>query len=517
MPPKSDKRSLVEQVLEGHGQYERLAPDYLTPSRFPQLDGVRWRPALLYRIGRRLLGVDIFHGDRVPKFTVQHMGLARNRLGDLDVAFLVPEGEDFNVIRQACHIHGIDIITKVGEKLVRLASEVLARDEAIRDELHARIPAWLVTSITKLARLDGRFRLVLSQFVEEYSIASRDGREAEAQLLKATFHNLLKIDERFAAPLEQLGVLRWFEREFQQEGWRDHFFHSFVNFLLGCMVIDQAYDMFEDFVRDCFSGTSDLSIEYTWLLTALFHDVGYPTERRGALEIYGDERLAEPGETEPAVLIQERKVHWKDGRGFDRARSQLVSLYEHLLLPEITGDWSADPFERTGHHALADAMESSYINQASHGVASALMMLAKIQYLARDAPDPTRQFLCRPIYLAGLSILFHDWKFRKACRESGIFSIGSRRFPLAVLLIVIDSVQDDRREEDLVYIRPDALQGLEISADTVTLRINLARLSTPELYAKFREIRDILDFVSFDGLRYQYPPELVTLPCGVSE
>lgn len=516
MCPKSQKQSIIEQVLGGQEPFECLPPSYLAASRYPELKEVKWRPIYLYRAGGRLLGVDVFYGDRVPALCIENMRLARERLQDLDVAFLVPEGQDFNVIREACHENEVDIIAKMGGAFVRLSYQVLGTYDATGDKVQTRIPAWLLTPIRQLRRLEDGFRKVLCAFAEGYANPQHDDGDGEEQQLSAVFLSLMGTDSRFAARYEPLSTLRWFERQFQQVGWRDHFFHSFINFLLGCVVIDQAYDVFTQSVNECFPGSPDLSIEYAWLLTALFHDVGYPTERRRAIGIYGDEDLTRPGETEPAVLIQERRTHWKDGLGFECARSQLVSLYEHLSQPQITNDWSADPFMRKGDHPLVTAMRSSYVSEGSHGVASALGMLAQIQSLASDAPDPARQFLCKHIYLAGLSILFHDWKFRKACRDSGIGRIGSRRFPLAVLLMVLDSVQDDRREEEPTYVRPDALQGLEVSGDMVSLNVNLEHFSIPELYSKVQEVSDILRFVSFDGLRYRYPPALTVTPDGVS-
>ena len=230
---------------------------------------------------------------------------------------------------------------------------------------------------------------------------------SQEQLLKSTFRSLLNSDDRFAAEYVPLELLKFFEQTVFNKG-RDHYFHTFNNFLLGCIAIDGIYDDFAQLGRICFPGTPNWSAEYIWLLTVIFHDVGYSIQKSKEVSeaIFGVPTLGEE------QIAQQRKQAW-DSPPYQLSRVQLISLYEHLTHAQIGQDWGADPFP-IYEHALDKAFEKAFLTQG-HGVASSMRMLADF-FRKRPNTNAQRQFLARHVFLAGLSIPFHDWPVRKFLR-----------------------------------------------------------------------------------------------------
>jgi hypothetical protein len=117
-----------------------------------------------------------------------------------------------------------------------------------------------------------------------------------------------------------------------------------------------------------------------------------------------------------------------------------------------------------------------------------------------------RQFLIRHVFLAGLSIPFHDWPVRKFARELGISNLRTSRFPFASLLMFLDSIQEDRRGDAQA---PDILSGLSVQDNRIEAQIRLELLSGEKLIEKKREVHDVKHFLQEDLLYFDYPPELL--------
>ena len=131
--------------------------------------------------------------------------------------------------------------------------------------------------------------------------------------------------------------------------------------------------------------------------------------------------------------------------------------------------------------------------------------------LFRNVPEspPHRQFLVPHIFLAALSIPFHDWPVRECLREEGISAISTGRFPFAGLLAFLDSIQEDRREHGQ---GPDILTRLSVRGTVVEAHMNLEQLPTEKLPAKRREAAEIKSFLIEDALQFQYPEGLAPIP-----
>lgn len=505
MEDKSPVQQALEDFLARLGHLDQLDPEELFGAG-RALEKVPWVPQYVYRVGDAIWSVDIFRGDRVPLSTMQGMQGAREMEQKVQPAFFVPDGEDQGVIATACREASIPIIARLDGEYGIIGFAPPIEIPAL-GEIPCRVPPALAGRVGKLQNLDARFRSVLGDFSRRHLNRLQEGRindDREAELLRGAFHDLIAIDERFAGAYTPLELLERLERVAPRG--RDHFFHAFHNLLLGCIVLDDLYDRVSEYVAEWRLEEPEFSIEYVWLLTALFHDVGYVLQRWPEM-IYSTDRLS--GEAIATVNSE----FWQ--RECEMARSSLTGLYVHLTEPVIRAGWSVDPFSQAPH-PFDDAMFESLVTAGGHGVGSCMRLLLDLQGIAgRKTDRAARRFLAKHIYLAGLSMMFHDATFRQALVRAEITSLSSRRFPLATLLMYIDSIQDDRREFELPEANVDILEDILVEGDTVVARINLERAArhmeedelTEYVTRKRAEAQGVLMFIKADGLKFKYPPE----------
>ncbi len=468
-------------------------PEKQDPGYFfnPRFSSVRWLPTYIWRIGLTLWAIELFRGDRLPEATIQAMVDAVSIDSSIQPAFFVPEGEPHELLLEVCRQKRIALIAKFSDEYEVASPSSVG---AISLPSVVRIPEWVLDQLNSLHNLAGAFRSVLRAFSGRYQQLLRSGTiddERQENILHRTFLSLLKSDARFSGHYTPLDLLRFFEESNSERG-RDHFFHTFNNFLLGCIAIDSCYSDFVAFRQKCFPRTNDWSIEFTWLLTVLFHDVGYPIQKHRATYemIYG----VPPASDDRAIA--ERQAAW-DSPAYRASRLQLISLYTHLTQEDIVSDWTPDAFFLQDH-PLDRAFGRSFLDHG-HGVASSMRMLADF---FRGGTYSQRAFLTRHIFVSGLSIPLHDWPVRKLLREEGIRHIRTSRFPFAGLLMFIDSIQEDRRGSTQ---DPDILTGLSVSGQTITAEMNLSLLAPEKQREKHREASDVKDFLTEDLLRFEYP------------
>lgn len=493
---REEANQIIEDALRPLGSAEPVEETFFLDDRFASIP---WVPTYPWRVGDRVWAIELFRGDRVPEATIRAMVDTTAIEPNVQPAFFVPDGEPHELLMPICRERGIALIAKTSDQYEAFVFAVSGRPLA--EPLVVRIPVWVIDELPRLANLAQGFRAALAAFCRRYRHLLASGRisdEKQEDLLRNAFLSLLRSDRRFVGEYAPLELLRLFEQSRQDNGSRDHYFHTFNNFLLGCIVINDSYRHFQTFRRSCFPGTRDWSIEYVWLLTVLFHDVGYPIQKRQETSqlIFGVPAISE----EQAVA--ERKQAWESPT-YRVSRTQLVSLHSHLMQERINSDWSPDPFPLQENHPLDTAFAHSFLKQG-HGVASCMRMLSYFFQSISRWPQQ-RQFLARHIFVAGLSIPFHDWPVRKCLRDKGIAEISTARFPFAALLMFIDSIQEDRRGRTQ---SPDLLTRISVRGNTVSVDMNLDLLSTEALVEKKREAGDVKSFLREDLLRFEYPADL---------
>jgi len=510
-------RDEVEKVLGALGQIERVDwPELL--EEHEGLQDVRWRALYSYRVGEEIWAVDIFRGNWPPRSSVIQMNQARQILPSLRPTFFVPEDEDHEIILELCLDHHVEIITRLGGSYCFLPLGQVPVAAPQPEVIGCRLPPLLVERIAQVGTLDSHFRDSLREFAECYlNKISQPGwnDEAEQQLLSDHLSYLLSVDERFSAPYESLETLRYVESHYSPESRRDHYFHAFHTFLLGCRVMDQCGPNFATPIAELM-GVPQLSCVYIWLLTALFHDVGYlqesPQLERLAYGITMPMTAPEDG-TDGEFYVQQR-LHLWDRVEYRWARTQLVSLCEYLAQEHPNPPWHPDsqvpdslserPFDRALHQAYVSG---------SHGVASALRFLSDFHRLLRGEEDSQKRlFWSWHIYIAAVSMPFHDRGFRLALSAIDVHKLSTLRFPFASLLAFVDSIQDDRRHLHGESLGPDILQDILVEGNKVRPVVdwdNLAQEQVRQIMLKRDDIADLSRFLLADGLEFVYPDELV--------
>ena len=481
----------IGDALGELGPAEKGPPDYFQAEKYA---GTQWEPTYIWRAANVIWAIELSRGDRIPEATIKFMIELREIDPNVKLAFFVPEREPQEHLRPVCQENGIALIAKTADHYEVLGAASLAQQPTV-----ARIPDWVIQRLKGIQHLEPKFRSAITSFCKKYerlSEASALDDDSQEQLLRRTFASLLKTNRHFAAEYTPLDLLRFFEQNNLQRTPRDHYFHTFNNFLLGCIILDECHEAFEDFRRS--SLRAEYSSEYVWLLTVLFHDVGYPIQRRDeTIEmIYGV-----PGIGADQANAEKRQA-W-DSPQYRISRAQLVSLYDHLTRSNIDCAWSADPFGLTDH-PLDRALERSFLEKG-HGAASCMRMLAGFFGNVSSSAEH-RQFLIRHVFLAGLSIPFHDWPVRKFLCEVGIPNLRTSRFPFASLLMFVDSIQEDRRGDAQA---PDILTGINVQSNHVQAQIRLNLLSEEKFKEKKREARDVKSFLQEDLLYFDYPQELL--------
>lgn len=510
--PGRFSREISAALEKGLGMQAIQLPDQDTPNYHFRVDGQDWF-------------VEVVRGNYFPDESARDLQRrARAFTRESRAAIFIPEGEEIDDVMPVAVARDLAVILKRGSEYALAMPR--GRPGTIAPALlrNTRIPPGLADRVAGLTKLPAEFREALTRFSSQHaelrdavSGADEGTAEREVSLLKETFQDLVRSDSRFIGTHDPLDVLRELESRWQQtdRAKRDHYFHSFQNFLLGCVAINGLHQEFEEWFQAAFP-PSGIPVEYVWLLTALFHDVGYAIQKGPDVDavLFGMDRRVDLGTGKSSDVIPEyemsKRMEFWNSIDYRWHRRQLVSMVEHLTTPAITSDWAPNVFlgQDVPESAFDSAMEDSFMSPESHGAASALLLLRAINKQYRgDLPAPTKALVQKSMYVAAVSIPVHDWQFRNFLSSRGVGSIRSRRFPLAVLLTYIDSIQDDRREFGNVFA-PDVLEDLNVEEDgTVVARIAVDRIPRDKLAGKQTEARGVVGYIVQDGLKFRYPPE----------
>lgn len=478
---------------------------------------IGWVPSLIFEVPEGYWGFEIIRGDFISDDTAAEMKKVEDSVKNFTSVVVVPNGEDEYEIKATADKYELILMVNGERGFVFDSPNTPTPDPTTQFLSSSRIPSSLRDELRALPNLDSKVQQILVEFAQEHEQLEAKGinDEAEFNLLNDTLEKLLRCDDRFEGTAKPLFALRAMEQVWAAAGldFRDHFFHSFQDFFLGCQVLNGCHDLFQKFLRLAFPSAQNMSPEYVWILISFFHDVGYLVQR-------GDDVITRlrfgqtdsennfEGTRDGALAEHEvviRKTNWEYQSGY---RKSLTSLYDHLTQDEITEDWVLDTLSPPAPHPLDDALKESYMSEKSHGAASALRLLNDISAALKEAPNPDKPFLMKHAYLAALSIPFHDWRARSHMIDNGIDSVLTSRFPFACLLAFIDSIQDDRRDvKGSQHGKQDVLLGIEIEGNIVTAIVETPKLSETELGKKKEEADGVKAFFEQDGLQFVYPPD----------
>lgn len=512
-----DEKAIVREVLGQLGSVSEISEVTATIDNMACFEGITWEPQLLFKVDGRTWGVDLLASGDLRSRRIDSMTAAQKRCGDFQSAVFVGSSVEAEQVVAQCDRHGIAVVYPLGDRYVlHRAGSARNQVDTLATPAPCRIPACLVERVQHLPNVRPSFATPIAAFADEHTEARKQGYltdEREAQLLGNTLDKLVTANQDYFGThgYEPVEMLRKLEQWSRHGGFRDHYFHTFQDFLLGMVVLNGAYEHFRDSMVEVMPATGNtISTEYVWFLTALFHDVGYAVQRRSDWDdvIYGPSVWygTASGLTIPEEIIADNNNRWNSST-YRQVRMQLVSLYNHLCQNEIREDWTAEPFEIQAllEHPLDRTATDDFL-YGGHASASALRLGLEVgQAIVGQLDHDARRFTLRHGLLAALSIPFHDGRFRRRLREHGIGTLRTRRFPFAALLAFIDSIQDDRREDSSPQA-PDVLQYLQLDGSVVRPVVNVGALQEDRLAVKRLDAADLNQFLDpTGGLRYEYP------------
>lgn len=370
-----------------------------------------------------------------------------------------------------------------------------------------RLVGAVLGSLRNIQHISEPFRSKIVSFaMEHYGCEDPDVEEAA---IKPFVEDLLGADSRLGLSFDPVVFMGKYELMLQQAGCqlRDHYYHAVNTLLLGYLVIDKAYDRFQSIAANL--GTQ-MSPEIVWLLTALFHDVGYPLakEFETSQAMYGL-TMETDRDTLKSLCQQKRLGFWNCQECQDTLKP-ISYLFEHLLSGS-EDVWHYDGFLKAKLPGeFTEALKSAFVNDAAHGAAGALHLgLSLRPNLLETSGATDREFVYQHCYLAAINILLHDQRVRTCLRDRNIGSLPAERFGFALLLTYIDVLQNDKRETLTDVDLPLIYNGIEASDGSISIKLRGEAMSGAVKCAVTKELGEALAFFIMNGITLTLPDTLV--------
>ena len=403
----------------------------------------RWKPTILFATkgSASLLAVDVAPSGALPM--VIYREVVRRLLAEhsnLHIIVCVPEAryEEHPETQRICQQFGITIkvyVPGVGLEAAQLEPSTEAPAVPSIEET-----GWFPSPIVEIARglPNLVFAPILNIFARRISTSPR-GELATLAIVRETVDSLLQSHPYFRANPAPFMRLANFEAllKTQSTDFSDHVFHSFRVFLAGCPIISRFYSVFEaahNRFRIC--PPEQLCVEYSWLLAALFHDIGRTKE--GMLKFISTEL------DDDELEIAGKKSRWAKAH-YQSARRILGSIGAFVAARDEV-PWDGGSCEDEQGKNLSEEWMLMYDKLDKHGVISAYDILADILKKMMAADERKfRTFTVSHAAPAALAILLHDHRVWDRARQWGLLPVDISQNPLAALLIYIDTWDDYRR------------------------------------------------------------------------
>jgi hypothetical protein len=207
--------------------------------------------------------------------------------------------------------------------------------------------------------------------------------------------------------------------------YRDHLFHTFHVFLIGCVIIDALYDEVSKYHENQNKIPNNLlKIEDSWLLISTFHDIAIPIQNaeKMILSLTGNFYSLDANKKyfDIMSLLDSNDRKQIKSNIIDILKLISLKLNKPLENPEILGCQSHELLYKLNHAILG----STFL----------------INSIAKS--DKDKRLDPNDINNLGLPIFIHDYKIWKHFPEN---SISLNKFPLGFILIFCDNIQDFNR------------------------------------------------------------------------
>lgn len=419
------ERAALVSALE-----ETLSNEGCKPDDEAQLpEEVGWTPDRIFVCPEeKKIALEIEEEVSIPRFLVRIAESCKNYLEDTSILVAAVRNTPLKLLTARTGIeNGISVYADASDPTLVLDSSFPEKMASVPTELidaanqrfsgNKRIPLVLTQELEGLDHL--AYAGDLRQFAHDYESVQFETWESEHQFvhdfLTNHFADQLSSDELF----EGLNTLNLLEEVSEVIlGKRPHFLHSFQTFLLGAIVIDKHYEIFEKLYSAGFETEESVPIDLPWLFTSLFHDVASAFENIENISPVGRLREVRP-------------------RGISSLYSPhlLSSLFELLKAGAISPEWEPQ-LESTGG-GLQDLLARYRWNE--HGVMGAISLILTTQNL-------NRRTLATVVYPSALAISLHSSHLWPQLLERKLFPVSAQKFPLVFLLLFCDNIEEWGRE-----------------------------------------------------------------------
>ena len=445
----------------------------------PWLRKAKWRPAFCLRKhgDDHLVAVDIIPSGAIPKviYKGEVVPLMRGHTKLRVLVCICESGfEGQPHVEDLCKELGLGLkVILQGLGLQTVVPLDLERVPGVPAPAEAGwFPSAILSGATGLRRL--KFSPIIDRFVRKVRRLGSD-EKATRELVVRTIDELLRCYPTCHAGIGSFMKLAHFEDILRMAApdSSEHVCHSFRLFLAGCCILDRFYDHFKKAQARFSRGRSrDVSVEYCWLLAAIFHDVGRREESAS--------RMVEQELGEDDISV---RVTWKDAEWtkepFKQARRILSSLGSFVArCPDPKATWDGGAIEDEHAKLLGERWTVAY-GEMNHAAVGAFKLLAEVIDKAyADDETKNRAFVIGHAAPAALAILLHDWRLWEEGRKWKLVPIDGAAIPLAALLVFLDTWDDYRRKPGTPSIQVTRYVVGDTGAEvTVTW-------PTDELYAK---------------------------------
>ena len=312
--------------------------------------------------------------------------------------------------------------------------------EAIEEqkEKNQHIPKILIDEASNLSNVAHTEEL--QRFADEYKDTHFKDLDEECNQVQASIQRL---HEQFF-PTSLSGVI---DRGLKanraacliEKDYREHFIHPFQLFLLGSVIIDKFYDKFQQWYDKELCTSDETCLEASWLLTTIFHD------RWRDIDVLQTTVGLETGS--PRGRIPNEGNYFR----------LMSSFYNHRSAGNPLSTWNVHAPE---HSVITDILDN-YSERWAHGVKSSVLMM-------RNVCGRPENVSPRDVSSA-FAIAVHDHELWGDLLDAGIFPLRIDLFPVACLLLYLDTIHEWGREQ--IVGTDIRLVGLLPTDESVTFEV----------------------------------------------
>jgi hypothetical protein len=470
-------RSELKARLMESGDYED--PDQL-PAYLQGYD-YRWAPTFVLRHKQSgsIVGFELVYTAVLPLGVLEQAKRAQEEHDGFAVVLLTSLTNAGDDLGEYCRAQGFGLFVYTSETISPIVAAKFAKAVPIAA---SDLPdeGWIPSAVSEQVKGFNHIGAgeVIRAYVPRLGGSGVTLPQAMATVQSALDHVLTEQRKGFAAPFPFYGLAGLQGLLLATGSPRpDHVVHSFRVYVTGCVILDHFWDVF-DAAWQSHIWHGNARIDDVWFLISMFHDCGYfrhPELRREAATVldlpHGDADLTA---TATAALGRDE---------YRRASQAIGSLLAHLRRPQ--GNWDFGSVGGTIEDEMQALLLRWYATLEFHGVVSALDLAAQMVRDVHSASERgkdsgiDRAFLAGHVFPAAAAIALHEWRLWPDLKRYRLFPFRASYYPLAGLLMFLDTWDDYRRRGD----NEMAVSGLELADRSATVRV---RWRDPERLSRAR-------------------------------